>query len=138
MKTYYKDSPQAMALVLAMTMIADAKLDDRELEIMDRLHFYDVLGLTKAEFSRVVKAYCDEVVATGSSEGKVDLMDHARIDAIADLVEEPARRMAVAQMMLNIVKADDALHDAELTLLRHVLARWNISFDDLKRAVSAA
>jgi len=138
MKTYLKDSPQAMARVLAMTMIADAKLDDRELEIMDRLHLYDVLGLTKAEFSRVVKEYCEEVVATGSPQGKVDLLDRARIDAIADHVQEPARRMDVAQMMLNIVKADGALHQAELALLRYIMARWNLSFDEIRRAVGAA
>jgi uncharacterized tellurite resistance protein B-like protein len=138
MKTYPKDSPQAMARVLAMTMIADAKLDDRELEIMDRLHLYDVLGLTKAEFSRVVKEYCEEVVATGSPQGKVDLLDRARIDAIADLVQEPSRRMDVAQMMLNIVKADGALHQAELALLRYILARWDLSFDEIRRAVGAA
>jgi len=121
-----------------MTMIADAKLDDQELEIMDRLHLYDVLGLTKAEFSRVVKEYCEEVVATGSPQGKVDLLDRARIDAIADHVQEPARRMDVAQMMLNIVKADGALPPAELALLRYIMARWNLSFDEIRRAVGAA
>lgn len=138
MKTYSKDSPQALARVLAMTMIADAKLDDRELEIMDRLRLYDVLGLTKAEFSRVVKEYCDEVVAAGSPQGKVDLMDRARIDAIADHVQDPARRMDVAQMMLNIVTADGTLHQTELALLRYILTRWNLSFDEIRRAVGAA
>jgi uncharacterized tellurite resistance protein B-like protein len=138
MTTYPKDSPEAIALVLAMTMITDARLDDRELEIMDRLQLYDMLGLTKAEFARVVKAYCDEVVQSGSPDGKVDLMDRPRIDAVADLVEDPARRMAVAQMMLNIIKADDTLHKAELALLRYILARWDLPFDELRRAVGAA
>jgi uncharacterized tellurite resistance protein B-like protein len=138
MKTYPKDSPEAIARVLAMTMITDATLDDRELEIMDRLRLYDMLGLTKAEFAHVVKAYCDELVAAGSPDGKVDLMDRPRIDAVADLVEDPARRVAVAQMMLNIIKADDTLHTTELTLLRYILARWNLPFDEIRRAVGAA
>ena len=32
MKTYSDNSPEAIARVLAMTMITDAKLDDRELD----------------------------------------------------------------------------------------------------------
>lgn len=138
MKTYPKDSPEAIARVLAMTMITDATLDDRELEIMDRLRLYDMLGLTKAEFAHVVKAYCDDLVAAGSPDGKVDLMDRPRIDAVADLVEDPARRVTVAQMMLNIIKADDTLHKAELALLRYILARWNLPFEELGRAAGAA
>jgi uncharacterized tellurite resistance protein B-like protein len=138
MNTYPKDSPQAIARVLAMTMITDARLDDRELEIMDRLGLYDRLGLTNAEFAEVVRDYCDEVVAAGSPDGKVNLMDRPRIDAAADLVQDPRRRMEVAQMMLNIVKADCALHDAELALFRYILGRWNLSFDEVRRAVGAA
>jgi hypothetical protein len=138
MKTYPKNSSHAMARVLAMTMITDARLDDRELGIMDRLGIYDMLGLTKAEFAGVVRDYCDEVVAAGSPDGKVNLMDRSRIDAAADLVQDPQRRMELAQMMLNVAKADFALHDAELALVRHILGRWNLSFDEVARAVGAA
>lgn len=138
MKTYATNSPEAMARILAMTMIADARLDDRELEIMDRLRLYDVLGIDKTGFARVVKDYCDDLVATGSPDGRIDLMDRDRIHAIVDLVDDPAKRQDVANMVLNIVKADDELHDAELGVFRYILSRWKLSFQEIRRAVGAA
>lgn len=137
MKTYPANSPEAMARILAMTMIADARLDDRELEIMDRLRLYDVLGIDKAEFSKVVKDYCDDLVAAGASDGRIDLMDRDRIHSVVDLVDDPAKRDDVASMVLNIVKADGDFHEAELTLFRYILSRWKLSFQEIRRAVGA-
>ncbi len=137
MKTYPINSPEAMARILAMTMIADARLDDRELEIMDSLRLYDVLGIGKTEFSKVVKDYCDDLVAAGAPDGRIDLMDRDRIHAVVDLVDDPAKREDVANMVLNIVKADGDFHGAELALFRYILSRWKLSFQEIRRAVGA-
>jgi len=138
MKRYARNSPEAVARVLAMTMITDARLDDRELDIMERLHLYDVLGLGRQAFSDVVRAYCDDVVAAGSPDGKVNLMDRATIDAVLDAVDDPGKRLQTAGMVLNIVKADENFHATELALFRHILERWGVSLADLKRSVSDA
>jgi hypothetical protein len=45
-KLYPKDSPAAMARVLAMTMMADACFHPRELEALDRVGAFGCLGLT--------------------------------------------------------------------------------------------
>ncbi|MCW5625110.1 MAG: hypothetical protein KIT73_10370 [Burkholderiales bacterium] len=136
MKQYLADSPEAVARVLAMTMITDARLDDRELEAMDRLDLYRLLGLDKAAFSVVVRDYCDDLVAAGSADGRVDLLDRERIDAVADAVVDPRKRIGTAQMVLAIMKADGLLHDAELTLFRYVLTRWGLSLEDIRRAAA--
>ena len=138
MKTYPSNSPEAMARIVAMTMITDARLDDRELDIMERLHFYQLLGLGKRAFSQVVQDYCADLLAAGTPDGRIDLMDQASIDAIVDAVDDPAKRAVMANMLLNIVKADGFFHDAELALFRYVLERWDISFDEIRRAAGAA
>jgi uncharacterized tellurite resistance protein B-like protein len=138
MKRYAKNSPEAVARVLAMTMVTDARLDDRELDIMERLGLYELLGLTRREFSEVLRTYCDDVVAAGSADGRVNLMDRTTVDAVLDAVDDPARRLQAATMVLNIVKADEDFHDAELALLRHILERWGLSLTDVRRAVSDA
>ncbi|MCU0870697.1 MAG: TerB family tellurite resistance protein [Burkholderiales bacterium] len=133
MRSYAPDSPEAIARVLAMTMIADAKLDDRELELMDRLSLYDVLGLGRTAFSEVVQDFCDDLLAAGGRPGgKVDLMDRDRIDAVLAEVVDPAKRRLAAQMVVNVAKADGTLHDNELALFRQVLARWGLTLDGLK------
>lgn len=138
MKNYPTDSPEAMARVLAMTMITDARLDDSELEVMDHLFLYRVLDISKTDFSQVVKDYCDDLLAGGATGAKVSLMDEARIDAVIDCVKDPEKRLLTARMIANIIKADGHLHDAELALFRHVLERWNLSLDQLKGFVRPA
>lgn len=133
MRPYATDSPEALARVLAMTMIADAKLDDRELEIMEKLSLYDVLGLGRTTFAEVVQDFCDDLVASGGKPGgRIDLMDRTRIDAVLAPVVDPDKRRLAAQMVVNIAKADGTLHDNELALFRQVLARWDLSLDGLQ------
>lgn len=136
MKTYPIDSPQAVARLIAMVMITDARLDDRELDALERLDMLRMIGLSREEFSAVVKAYCEELVAAGSPDGKVDLMDRARIDAIVDAVQDPRKRLDAASMALVVMKADGTFHDAELALLRYTLERWGMSLDGLTRSLS--
>ncbi|MBL8533124.1 MAG: TerB family tellurite resistance protein [Betaproteobacteria bacterium] len=132
MKTYAKDSPEAMARVLAMTMITDARLDDRELDAMDRLRLYELMGLSREDFSRIVKDYCDDLLrGGGASNGKIDLMDRDRIDAVIDSIDDSSMRLKTAHMILAIAKADGQLHDTELALFRHVLSRWGLSLEQL-------
>ena len=134
MKTYSDNSPEAIARVLAMTMITDARLDDRELDAMETFGIYRKLGLTKEEFAIVVADYCDELVQAGDIDGKINLMDHDRIEAILAPVTDAARQLDVASMVLAIVKADGGIHDTELELLRTILDRWDLSLEDIRAA----
>ena len=134
MKTYSDNSPEAIARVLAMTMITDAKLDDRELDAMETLGIYTRLGLTKEEFAIVVADYCDELIEEGDIDGKINLMDHDRIEAILAPVTDPSRQVDVAAMALLIAKADGGIHDTELELLRTILDRWDLTLDDIRAA----
>lgn len=136
MKTYPVDSPEAMARVLAMVMLADARLDDRELEALERLDLLRLIGLGREHFSQVVKEYCDELIAAGAADGKVNLMDRARIDSIVDAVQDTRKRTDAASMALILMKADQQFHDAELALLRYTLGRWGLSLDELKRSLA--
>ncbi|MCA3131201.1 MAG: hypothetical protein ACK5YW_08460 [Betaproteobacteria bacterium] len=136
MKTYPADSPEAMARVLAMVMLADARLDDRELQALERLDLLRLIGLTREQFSQVVKDYCDELLAAGAAGGKINLMDKARIDTIVDGVQDERKRTDAASMALILMKADQQFHDAELALLRYTLGRWGLSLDELQRSLA--
>lgn len=131
MKVYRTNSPEAMARVLAMTMLTDAKLDDRELAAMERLKIYDLLGVSKLEFSTIVSDYCSDLVRSGTKNHMINLMDTERVNVVADAVDDPKKRLELARIMLNLVKADGEFADTELVLLRHLLNRWGLSLDDL-------
>jgi uncharacterized tellurite resistance protein B-like protein len=133
MKAYGRNSPEAIARVLAMMMITDARLDDREIEIMDELRIFDIVGISRSGFSQVVKDYCDELLASGSKDGRVKLVDKARIDDVIAAVDDPQKRVQTAGMILNIANADGNIHETELAVFRYVLERWGMTLESLER-----
>jgi len=133
MKAYAKNSPEAVARIVAMMMITDSNLDDSELAVMDELRIYDILGISRGEFSKVMQDYCGELLSAGGNDGKIRLVDRDRINAIVDLVDDPRKRVEVCEMMLNIAKADGKLDDSELAVFKYILDRWGLTLEALER-----
>lgn len=132
MRRYRPNSPEAMARVLAMTLLADARLDDRELAAMERLQIYRLLGVTELEFASIVSDYCSDLVRSSAGSHAIDLLDSARIAEIVSEVDEPKRRLELARVILTLLKSDGEFSDSELSMLRQVLNHWNLSIDDLR------
>jgi uncharacterized tellurite resistance protein B-like protein len=133
MKAYAKNSPEALARVLAMIMITDARLDDREIEILDELRIFDIIGLSRGQFSQVVQDYCVELMQTCDEDGRIRLIDPERINEIVDLIDDPQQRLNACGMILNIANADGRLDDSELAVFRHILDRWGMTLESLER-----
>jgi uncharacterized tellurite resistance protein B-like protein len=133
MKAYAKNSPEAISRILAMMMITDAKLDDREIEIMDRLRIFEIIGISRSGFSKVVQDYCGELLSGGTGDGRIRLVDKQRIDQIIGLVDDPKKRLDTCGMILNIANADGKIHDTELAVFGYILERWGMTLESLER-----
>lgn len=133
MKRYPRNSPQAIARVLAMTMVTDGKLDPREIEIIEKLNIYEILGISRLGFMSVVHDYCGDLLASGDAGGRIRLVDKARIDKVISLVDDRRSRVLACGMMLNIVNADEHISDTELAVLRYILESWCLPLDTLER-----
>jgi uncharacterized tellurite resistance protein B-like protein len=136
MKDYPKNSPEAISRILAMMIITDARLDDREIEVMDELRIFDIIGITRSGFSQVVQDYCSELLAGGARDGRIRLVDKARIDEIIDLVDDPGKRVDTCGMILNIANADGKIHDTELAVFGYILERWGMTLESLERELT--
>jgi uncharacterized tellurite resistance protein B-like protein len=136
MKDYPKNSPEAISRILAMMIITDASLDDREIEVMDELRIFDIIGITRSGFSQVVQDYCSELLAGGARDGRIRLVDKARIDEIIDLVDDPRKRVDTCGMILNIANADGKIHDTELAVFGYILERWGMTLESLERELT--
>jgi uncharacterized tellurite resistance protein B-like protein len=133
---YTVNSPESVSRILAMMMITDAKLDDRELDVLDKLRIYELVGISKERFSQVVQGYCQDLTRAGNSAGRIQLVDKARIDRIVDRVDDPGTRLKTCRMLLNIAGADGALHDAELAVFRYILERWGLTLESLHAQIT--
>lgn len=138
LRAYPRNSPQAMARVLAMFMITDGRLDAREIEVMDQLRLYSLLGLSRAAFLDVLHDYCRDLLTASDRAGRIRLVDELRINAIVDGVDDRDRRVQVCAMILNIMHADGTYAAAELAVLDHVMARWGLSLEGLEAELEKA
>jgi uncharacterized tellurite resistance protein B-like protein len=138
MKAYAKNSPEAISRILAMMMITDAKLDDREIEIMDQLRILDIIGISRSGFSQVVQDYCSGLLGGGTRDGKIRLLDKDRVNEIVDLVDDPKKRVDTCGMILNIANADGKIHDTELAVFGYILERWGMTLESLEHDLTSA
>lgn len=137
MKRYPRNSPQAIARVLAMMMVTDGKLHPREIAVLDELRIYDIVGISRLGFMSVVHDYCSDLLAAGGASGRIRLVDKTRIDEVIGLVDDRRSRVLACGMLLNIVSADDQISDPELAVLRYILERWSLPLDALERELAA-
>ncbi len=132
MNRYPHNSPEAVSQVLAMIMVTDGKLHPREIEVLDHLRIYEIIGISRLGFMKVVHDYCGDLLARPASNGRIKLVDKARIDDVIGLVNDRQLRVLTCGMLLNVINADDHLSDPEVAVLRYILERWEFSLESLE------
>jgi hypothetical protein len=65
------DSPQAMARVLALVLIADTELGPEEVLALDELNVCERLGISRAEFMDIARHFCAQL---GQRMGPADTL----------------------------------------------------------------
>jgi len=123
-----------MARIVAMIMLCDADLDDAEAGMLGRLDVYERIGVTRGTFIHVVKEYFDDLLKEDT--GRIRLIDAKRLDEVLDSVDDERKRIDLAAISLNLIRADGAMNDAELATLRHVLRHWDLTLDDIEASAS--
>ncbi len=132
MNNYASNSPEAISRVLAMMMITDAKLDERELEVLDELNIYELVGISRDGFAQVVQEYCEDLLQSSNPQERVRLVDKDRIDRIIDCVDDRHKRIYTCGMLLNVANADGQISDSEMAVFTYILERWGLSLEELE------
>lgn len=127
MRAYQKNSPEAVSRIVAMALISDAELDDRELEALDELDFYSKVGIDKRAFANVFSDYCRDISKSAGNENRVRPIDPALVDRALAEVDHPEKRLTVVVLLAGLMKADDGVSIEESALFNHILERWGLS-----------
>lgn len=131
MRSYPTNSPEAMARLLAMTVVADGELDNCELERLKELQVFSMLGIDSEGFYRVLLDLCRDLAGGGSGE-HVALLAPARLQQLAAELTDGELRRVVLSAMLVTAKADGEVSGGEQALLRFLLEQWQIPIDSLR------
>ena len=135
MRTYALNSPEAMSRVVAMMIVTDAHIDDREIAVLDRADAYQSLGISREKFMRVARDYCSELVAEASELGETLLIDPDRVDNVIDCIDQVDEQIVAARLLLIVMAADYKQEKSELALLDHIFDRWQLTHDQVAGTV---
>jgi len=132
-RRYRRNSPQAVARVLADLLTGDAKLDPREIDFMDRLGVFGIVGVPRALFMQVAADLLGELRERDPLWVESRVARTARLDAALDAIDDREQQHLLATVLLYLAEADGRLDEEEIALVRHVFERWQVSATTLAR-----
>jgi uncharacterized tellurite resistance protein B-like protein len=131
MRQYRTDSPEAMARIIALSMLVDGGLDKTELDVIHHHSVLEHIGISTATFNDIVQELCEDMLQSmpGYHLGRIDLDDELTersIDAMLIEIQDPQHRKFLLRMMLAVVDADNYLSDSETILLSRAMQIWDL------------
>ena len=132
MKSYVENSPEAIARILSMFILSDGDLHDLELDRIEELDVFELLGLSRKHFLDVLKVYCNDISDEAESDGAIHLVDRPRFEAMLDDVSDRHKRLLTCTLALDLSKADSVIRPTEMALLQHMMKTWDLSLDSIE------
>lgn len=125
MRSYAPNSPQALARIVGLTMLADGHLSQTEYAILDELHAHQQLGLSREAMSAVLQDLCQDLLATGHHHWHGALHIEPRtLSALLAEVTEPELQATVLTLCMAVADADPEVSDGESLILDAALTQW--------------
>jgi hypothetical protein len=137
MLAYPKNSPEAAARIVALTLISDGQLKKAELAILESSNAHERLGLRSDQLRGVVHTLCADLLAQAASSGESDcLIDTDLINALLAEVDSVELRRTVLRLCLQVIHADGQVHDGESIVLLALVEQWGLDLAriDLQRS----
>jgi uncharacterized tellurite resistance protein B-like protein len=127
MRHYPANSPEALARVVAIAMMADGAIDSSELKSLERHDIINRLGLDHERFDQVFYEYYEDLLSCAHRlpSGQFEL-DAVNIGLLLDEIRDPLLQKKALRAMLDIVNADRCLTGREAGLIAQALKHWGI------------
>ncbi|MEY2689257.1 MAG: hypothetical protein RL375_3456 [Pseudomonadota bacterium] len=127
MRNYPRNSPQAAARIVALTLLADGHIDKAEIDTLDHVDTAQTLGLSRLELEVVLQTFCEDLL----SAAHLTWADTCRIDPVtlAQLmaeIDDPALQQRLLDLCLAIADADAHLADGEAIVLEAACQHWDL------------
>lgn len=127
MRHYPTNSPEAMARIVAVALLADGAIDPAEMSVLERRHVVEAIGIGRERFDRVLADYCDDYVANVQRMPYGQFRHDAQtIALLLDEIRAPELQQKVLRAMLDIVNADRCLGGDEAVIVAQAMRQWDI------------
>jgi uncharacterized tellurite resistance protein B-like protein len=139
MRTYPRNSPQAAARIVALTVLADGHFCKAEIDALQRLDVHQQLGLNASQWQAVVNDFCEDMLATAYRPWGADCeTDMDTLTALMADIEEVDLRVRLHRLCTEAAQADGRLTDAETFILTAATERWELGRNGTRAATAQA
>lgn len=118
---------ESAARVLAMLVAANGRIDERELDALERLDAFRRLGVGRARFIELAR---DCLASVGTHLAELSWLrssDLQYLDRLLDDVLDPEQRLLVCRLAAAVITADGRITHDERLVYDHALTRWRVS-----------
>ncbi len=127
MRNYPRNSPQAAARIVALTLLADGHIDKAEIDTLDRVDTALALGLSRRELESVLQTFCEDLL----SAAHLTWADTCRVDptTLAQLmaeIDDPLLQQRLLDLCLALADADAHLAEGEAIVLEAACQHWRL------------
>jgi uncharacterized protein YecA (UPF0149 family) len=136
MRSYPRNSPQAAARIVALTVVADGDIGQAELDLLERLDVDAQLGLTRHELLDVMDAFCEELLA-GQQLKWADVcpVDERTLAELMADIDEPELRMRLLRLCIELAESDDLVAEGEQIVLTAAVEHWGLHREMLRSSI---
>ncbi|MBR7800537.1 TerB family tellurite resistance protein [Undibacterium fentianense] len=136
MRQYATNSPEAMARIIALSMLVDGGLDKSELDVIARYGVLERLAMSEQEFEKIVHVLCEDMLqcVPGINHGQIEL-DEASIDSILSDIQDHQLRKTLLGIMLAVVDADERMSDGEAILITRAMECWALDLIEVREII---
>jgi len=127
MRKYAKNSPQAAARIVALTLIADGDIGQEELVLLDELAVHQQLGLARHALHAVIDTLCEDLLSS-SQLAWTDAcpVDEYVLEKLMADIDDQALRRQVLGLCVKLAEVDDHVAEGESIVLIAAVAHWGL------------
>jgi hypothetical protein len=133
MRSYPRNSPQAAARVVALTVLADGHLGHQEIDALQRIDVAGRLDLSQADFMAVLQAVCDDLMASSHQHWSgIQHLPRSELKQVLNELDDVGLRLIVLEICAALCECDQNLADAEYEMLCTLADHWDLPLPVLR------
>ena len=117
MRSYPTNSPESLARLVALAILADGRLHNQEIDWIREHDTASLIGVDQDTLVQVLLDCCRDLLEEGGSD-RLDVLSEARLAPLAEEISDVALRKVAVSAVLVVAKSDGRLSSEEQTLLR--------------------
>jgi uncharacterized tellurite resistance protein B-like protein len=127
LRSYAKNSPEAAARIVALTLVADGVATQSEFEALRQVGAAERLGMNEADVHRVVHELCEDLLEAQVQQGRRGCsVDTLSLNAMLSEVDDVALQETTLFIALQVAEADAHLSEEEMQVLAHTALHWGV------------